>query len=56
MATKKPKSETRKNKKLTLKKGTVRDLTARRDVADAVRGGMNWSQRVGPISCQLCDP
>jgi hypothetical protein len=39
MATKKPKSGTGKNKKLTLKKGTVRDLTARRDAADAVRGG-----------------
>jgi hypothetical protein len=39
MASKKPKSETRKNKKLTLKKGTVRDLTARRDAGAAIRGG-----------------
>jgi hypothetical protein len=39
MATKKPKKDAGKNKKLTLKKGTVRDLTARRDADDAVRGG-----------------
>jgi hypothetical protein len=44
MATKKPKSEASKNKKLTLKKDTVKNLTVRRGAADAVRGG------VGPKS------
>jgi hypothetical protein len=39
MATKKPKKDVGKTKKLTLKKGTMRDLTTRRDAADAVRGG-----------------
>jgi hypothetical protein len=46
MASKKPKRESGKTKKLTLKKGTVRDLTARRDAADAVRGGVPITGRV----------
>jgi hypothetical protein len=41
MATKKPKKS--KARKLTLRKETLKDLTARRRGADAVRGGARKS-------------
>jgi hypothetical protein len=40
METKKPTSEAAKAKKNRAQKGIVRDLTAWRDAADAVRGGV----------------
>ena len=42
MATKKPKSGTTKNKKLTRRKRAVRDLPTRRDVTGASSFVDNW--------------
>jgi hypothetical protein len=55
MATKKPKGGSGKARKLTLKKSTIRDLTAPRDAAGAIRGGAARNDTYGyTCSCKNC--
>jgi hypothetical protein len=54
MTTRKSKSEPHKARKLTLKKGTVKDLTTRRDAADALRGGAPFLPTYGPSCKKAC--
>jgi hypothetical protein len=55
MATKKPKGGSGKARKLTLKKSTIRDLTAPRDAAGAIRGGAARNDTYNyTCSCKNC--